>query len=339
MKIIVDILHPADIHFFRNALRILKVDYGVDFELIALPRHGVIPLLEKEYRGMPFTRIGKYESSIAGKVCCLMQRTMLIMKHLRYVDFDVVSSFGSYGIAQAAYFLRKPSVIFTDDIEYKFSFYSFKPFSTRIVSPCQSIGQKMIKYRGFKELAYLHPNYFAPNEEVLAEYDLKPSKYVFLREVTRTMDCRYLPEGQLASICHYLSDMGLEVVLSLENKSLRDKFEGQCIILKEPVSDIHSLLHYASLTVSSGGTMVRESCLLGTPAIYTGRREMSVNRELENKSCLFRVNGAENLKEKIKEIIKNRYKDRTQRVIREAIQNEWDDTTKVIVDNLLAIIR
>lgn len=338
MKIIIDILHPAHINFFKNALRILKLDYGVDCELTILPRPGVISIIQKEYKGMPFSSIGKYESSLAGKALCLIKRTKLLIKYLRSTNFNLVSSVGSYGIAQAAYFLRKPSVIFTDDIGYKLSYESLKPFATRIVSPCQSREKKIVNYRGFKELAYLHPNYFIPNEEVLLEYGLKPSKYVFIREVSNSsLNYSNLVQGQLASVCHYLRDIGFEVILSLENKALKNRFEGRCIILKEPVSDIHSLLHFALLTISSGDSMARESCLVGTPSIYTGGRIMSVNKELEDKSCFFRVEAdkTEPILEKIRYIIDNNVKKKTEKTIEEAIQTEWEDTTRVIIDNLL----
>lgn len=340
MKIIIDVCHPAHINFFKNALSILKLDYGVDCELTILPRPSVVSIIQKEYEGMPFSSIGKYKSSLVGKAFCLIKRTKLLIQYLRSTNFDLVSSVGSYGMAQAAYFLRKPSVIFYDDIEYKLQVESFKFFATRIVFPsqCPVMGKKIVKYRGFKELAYLHPNYFNPNEEVLVEYGLKPSKYVFLREVSSSsLNYSNLIQGQLANVCHYLRDMGLEVVLSLENKALKNRFEGQCIILKEPVSDIHSLLHFASLTISSGDSMARESCLVGTPSIYTGGRIMSINEELEDKSCLFRIeaNKTEQILEKIRYIIENNVKKKTEKKIDEAIQTEWEDTTRIIIDNLL----
>ncbi len=340
MKIIVDIIHPAHINFFKNALRILKFEYEVDYTLFVLPRPSVVPIIQKEYREIPFTSIGKYRSSLAGKIFCLIQRTMLIMKHLKDVDFDVVTSCGSYGIAQAAYFLRKPSVIFADDIEYKFALYSFIHFATRLVTPFQLKGKKTRKYRGFKELAYLHPNYFTPNEEVLVEYGLEPSKYVFIREVSNSsLNYSNLIQGQLASVCHYLRDIDLEVVLSLENKALTNSFESQCIILKEPVSDIHSLMHFASLTISSGDSMARESCLVGTPSIYTGGRIMALNQELEDKSCLFRVDAdkTDQILDKVMDIIEKNIKKKTEKTIKEAIATEWEDTTRVIIDNLLTI--
>jgi len=51
--------------------------------------------------------------------------------------------------------------------------------------------------------------------------------------------------------------------------------------------------------------MVRESCLVGTPAIYTGKRDMLVNREFIKKSCMFKVNNINDLNIIIKKIIEN----------------------------------
>ncbi|GAG89632.1 unnamed protein product, partial [marine sediment metagenome] len=167
---------------------------------------------------------------------------------------------------------------------------------------------------------------------------LKPSKYIFLREVSGvSLDYRHMIEGQLAEICPYLKDMGIDLVLSLENKSLKRKFEDQCIILNEPVSDIHSLMHYALMTISSGDTMARESCLVGTPSIYTGGLKISVNDKLEEKQCLFLVEPGKTdlVLETIQHIIENNVKKKTEKMIKEAIKTEWEDTTQIIIDNLM----
>jgi len=47
--------------------------------------------------------------------------------------------------------------------------------------------------------------------------------------------------------------------------------------LKEPVSDIHSLIYYSRALISSGDSMAREACVLGVPAYYCGGRRMAVN--------------------------------------------------------------
>jgi hypothetical protein len=129
--------------------------------------------------------------------------------------------------------------------------------------------------------------------------------------------------------------MGLSVVLSLEAKSLRDRFAPHCIILQEPVKDIYSLMHFARLTISSGDTMARESCLTGTPVIYTGGRYMSVNTELTKKGVLFQPDDEHPIMNLASMIIEQNVKERTRETLRQALSNEWEDTTKVIVSNVL----
>ncbi|MDV3104093.1 DUF354 domain-containing protein [Thermococcus waiotapuensis] len=343
MKLVVDIVHPADVNFFKNAVKILKNKFGIEIELVILPREGVLPIAKEEFKNehIPLFIVGTNRRSVLGKSLSLVTRTISLLKYFSKTNADIITAFGGIGSSQAAYLLRKPSVIFYDDLEYKLAHYSFKFFASRIVVPESTPvnGKKYRKFNGFKELAYLHPKYFTPTKEVLNEYGLKPLRYVFLREVSKgTLNYRHLSEGQLSEFCGYLNDMNLTVVVSLENKGLRSMFEKEnCIILKEPVKDIHSLLAYALFTLSSGDTMARESCLLGTPCIYTGGRKMSVNRELEKMGCLISVSpfNKGQILQKIREVIENDLKKETQRMIKNTIKTKWDDTTKVIIDNIL----
>jgi predicted glycosyltransferase len=231
-------------------------------------------------------------------------------------------------------------VIFEDDVDPRLGFWLYRHFSTRVVLPSHipANGINIFKYSGFKELAYLHPNYFKPQRESLKRYGLENCDFVFIREVSSgSADYRHLVMGQLSRICPHLKALGFKIVLSLEEKSLRKQFEKDCIILEEPVEDIFSLLHFATLTISSGDTMARESCLLGTPAIYTGGREMAINKELERKGCFFKVQGDSQVLEAIRKIIENDIKKQTTEAIAHAIQYEWEDTTEVIVRNLLEV--
>jgi hypothetical protein len=77
------------------------------------------------------------------------------------------------------------------------------------------------------------------------------------------------------------------VVLSLEDKSLQQRYPSSWIILKEPVSDIHSLIYYSRLVVSSGDSMAREGAMLGVPAVYCGIRDMKANQLLIDTGGLF----------------------------------------------------
>ncbi len=340
MNIVVFLDHYPHVNFFKNAIREIRRK-GIEVELIVQPRGNLTSLVEYEL-GTPFTIVGHYQPTLIKKAQNMLMNEINVFKYLLKNSCDVATGVGCIELAHSAFILRKPSVVFQDDIEYRLAYYPVKYIASRIVLPncVPAKGRNILKYKGFKELAYLHPNRFTPKEDVLKEYRLKPDNYVFIREVLNTSNnYKGLKEGALAHLCPEIKRMGFDIVLSLENKELSKKFEDHCIILKEPVSDIHSLMHYAALTIASGDSMARESCLLGTPAIYTGGRIMSVNSELEKRGCFFRCEpDKEQIFKTISKILERDLKDRTKQVIGEAIKDEWEDTTDVIVNNLLSAI-
>jgi hypothetical protein len=343
MKILVDLNHPVDVNFFKNAIALLAKRHNCDIEITLQPRGKLVPILQRELPDYRFTSIGTYRKSLAGKVFGAGYRFARLLSYVRRGGFDAVVSFGGIGVCHATYVLRKPSVIFDDDIEYRIGFYPYKPFATRLVMPhhIPVRGRNVVKYKGFKELAYLHPNHFKPDEGALREYGVTPGKYVFVREVSKmSMNYAHLEEGQLADVCRRLRTSGLDVVLSLEDKSLTDLFAPHCIILQEPVRDIYSLMHFALLAISSGDTMARESCLTGTPAIYTGGRFMSVNTELIKRGIFFEPDTDHTVMKLVDMIIEQNIKKKTREIMQQALSSgEWEDTTEVIVNNVLEVMQ
>jgi len=340
-KILVGITHYPHVNFFKHAVRILQGLGYFDLELVVQPRGRLVSIVERELPDVPRSLWGQHRSSLIAKLVDTAQTEARLLSHYRRRRFDVVTGVRNVTLTHVAWIYRRPSVVFEDDIEYKLGFLAYKPLATRVVMPASIPyeGRNVVKYRGFKELAYLHPKYFKPDEQALAEYGLRPGRFVFVREVSGTsLNYRHIEQGALARVCPSLRDMGFGIVLSLENKTLRALFKDQCIILEEPVRDIHSLLHFAALTISSGDSMARESCLVGTPAIYTGRREMAIHAELEKRGCFFNAADAADILDAVETILRNNIKGHTMRVISEAIGSEWEDTTEVIVNNLLSVI-
>ena len=70
----------------------------------------------------------------------------------------------------------------------------------------------------------------------------------------------------------------MKVLFSLEDKSKRDLYPKEWLLLEEPMEDIHSLIYYCAGLVSSGDSMAREASLLGVPSYYLGiRHNMPAN--------------------------------------------------------------
>lgn len=336
MAIVFDIVHIADVNFFKNAIRALQKN---DQEIIIIMRErgGLRRILEKELNISPII-IGRHYHGVLLKGIWGIKRVMDLIRFLKSVDVDVVVGFGSFYIAQAAQIISKPSVIFYDDIEYPLVYYPSKYSSSKFIIPSfiNDSGKNVIKFDGFKELAYLHPRYFSPDEDLIKKYDLKADNYVFLRTVgavSLNVKNHSLP---LNNLLECLKDYDLKIILSLEDKSLIEKIDRtSVIILEEPIDDIHSLIGYAALLISSGDTMAREGCLVGTPSIYIGGRNMKVNTELINNKYMFQCSSKHEIVSTINEILKSSMKNEMRREVENRINNHWSDVTEIIIENIL----
>jgi predicted glycosyltransferase len=116
----------------------------------------------------------------------------------------------------------------------------------------------------------------------------------------------------------------IPVVLSLEDKTMSRAFPPHWIILEEPVRDIHSLMYYAKLVISSGDSMAREGAMLGVPSIYCGERIMKANELLIKQGMLHHLPGKEMISA-ANQIMAGPFDAQAQNKIREKLFAKWDD--------------
>ncbi|MCK4614020.1 MAG: DUF354 domain-containing protein [Thermoplasmata archaeon] len=335
-RVIIDIIHPADVNFFKNTIQILKKS-DVEIEVIMRSRGNLQAILESEL-GIAPTIVGRHQSKFLSKCIHIVKRDYDLLKYLKKINFDVVTGFGSFYIAHAAQILNKPSLIFHDDFEYRSSYALSKFSSSKFIIPSsiKDNGKNVITFNGFKELAYLHPRYFQPKIESLSNFGLKPQSYIFVREVGKVslnVAKHFLP---LPILLKVLKEYGLKIVLSIENKALLKHIDCRDIVLlKEPLDDIFSLIHYASLLISSGDTMAREGCLVGTPSINISGRNMEVNADLLKKRFMYQCNTRSEISRTIDYILENNINLRMAKEVMDCIKNDWSDITEIIVKNIL----
>ncbi|HDD45910.1 MAG TPA: DUF354 domain-containing protein [Candidatus Aenigmarchaeota archaeon] len=337
-SVIFDIQHYPSVNLFKHAIKVLT-EKNINVHVVIQPRGNLVSVFQSECPTVPFVLIGQHKKTLFGKMVNMIKRDIALLGYLSKIKFDI--GVDSINLAHTTRFFGKPTVVFVDDIEYKLAYHLIKSSATWIIMPrcIPAQGKNLLKYNGFKELAYLHPSHFTPNKKALESYNLNPYEYVFIREVSSaSLNYQKMKMGRLSKILDYLKQKDLKIVLSIEDKSLIDLFKEHCIILKEPVEDIHSLLSFAHFTISSGDSMARESCLVGTPAIYTGGRDMAINNELIKRSCMFKVEDEESIKNTIDYIINNDVRKEVETKIKYAIEHEWVDTTQVILDVLLGTI-
>ena len=326
-----DITHIPHVNFYINSLAPLEEYFNL--KLVARPRGNLVKIIEADWNLAPDQIIGKHRKSLLGKIADYTIRDIEIYDFIKTNKIDYSTTIGGISTIHMSHFSKIPCTFFTDDLEYKSSFkLSHSKSSLTVIPDCFEIDDsRIIKYSGFKELANLHPDVFNPNPLILDEYSLKENNFVLIREqLPVSLVYRDARIGQLREVAKKVNELGLKLVFSLEGEDKRNDYESMGIILEEPVIDFHSLLYYSSFVISSGDSLAREAALLGTPAIYTGGRDMKINEELINIKCLFKQEESEKINKIVNFLVSNNYKQMTKEIISEKISREWVKTSEVI---------
>jgi predicted glycosyltransferase len=130
--------------------------------------------------------------------------------------------------------------------------------------------EKLVRYPGLKEEYYLAD--FEPDERVLEELALDRRKVlVVVRPPPETSEYHAPNDVYAATVKRLAADPAVEAVVvprTEEQAAATRALEAANVVVPERAIDAQSLIAYADLVVSAGGTMNREAVALGTP-VYT----------------------------------------------------------------------
>jgi uncharacterized protein len=304
MKILIDIGHPAHVHYFRNFIGVMTQN-GHEILVTSRDKEVTFDLLRKY--NIPFTSRGKGGTGFFGKILYIFWADMkLIRLGLRFKP-DVLFSFASTYAAHASFVLHKPHIAFDDTEHSKYEIFLYKPFTKTILNPyCfkKDFGDKQIRFKGFMELSYLHPKYFNPDGNVLQELKLKESeRFILLRFVSWNA-------GHDIGEAGFSSDVKLKLVSEL-SKRIKVFISSEGSLPKEieqfrlPVSpeQLHEVLYNSALYIGEGATTASECAMIGTPAIYVNSLTAGTLEEQEKLGLLFGFRNSVGVLEKAHEIL------------------------------------
>jgi hypothetical protein len=268
MKILIDIGHPAHVHLFKNLAHEM-IKRGHEFFFTVREGEHEATLLEES--GFNYAIIGRKHKGHLWKLLGIFAFSYKIFKLARKFKPDLFLSHGSMYAGYAALFTRKRHIALEDTGNMEQLFFS-KPVSDVILSPASiqvDLGRKHIRYSGFHELAYLHPNRFKPDISVLNELNVKEGEpFVILRFVswnaTHDMGQTGLSFDQKTALINSLLKHA-KVYISCE-ESLPPEFEKYA--LRIAPGRLHHALYYAAMYIGEGATTASECAILGTPALY-----------------------------------------------------------------------
>ena len=307
MRILIDIGHPAHLHIFRNFAKEMEKD---GHEILFTCRNKEFEIYLLEYYGFNYKTFGKSYKTVAGKIFGLLKFDILeILTALKFKP-DLFLGAGSMYVAHAAAALRKPCYNFEDtfNMEQVRLYLPFvdKVFVSSAGYPDSIDKNKLVVYDGYHELAYLHPNWFTPDDSIYKELGLnKGQKYVLMRFVAWNATHDIGEEG-------FSLDYKINLVKTLAKQcpvfiSAEDDLpkELQEFRLKTPIEKIHHVMAFASLFIGEGATMSSESAMLGTPAIYVDTQDAYTIDEQERYGLVFHYKNQEPTLNKALEILEN----------------------------------
>ncbi|MFP6667916.1 MAG: DUF354 domain-containing protein [Pirellulales bacterium] len=272
MRIAIDILHPAHVHFFKNFYFQMK-ERGHEFLITAREKDGATNLLDELV--IPFHLISRSSRGGVRQAVEFARRSLAFARLMRRFKPDVLTGIMGPTIAVVGKIIRRPVYVFYDTEFAKTTNRFVYPMSTKVVTPtCYQgdVGDNQLTYPGYHELAYLHPNRFSPDADAVRRGGIDPDhSYAVVRFVgwwaTHDRNECGLTLDQKISLVRELKQR-MNVVITAEGEVPE---EVAADVYRGPIENMHHVLAGADLYFGESATMASESAVLGTPAIYIAK--------------------------------------------------------------------
>lgn len=341
MRILIDINHPAHVHYFRNFSKMVA---SKGHEVLFVSRNKEMEHSLLNLYNIPFISRGKGLNGRVGKFLYLIYANLKLIKIARKYKADLFLNFLHPYPSQVARLLGKVSLVFSDTEHASLHHKLTVPFATKVFTPsCYRIdlGEKQVRFNGYMELAYLHPNYFTPDPNILKLLKVRDGeKYVIVRFVSWAAAHDFGHTGMsLENKRKAVKSMSklARVFITAEGK-LPDDLEQYRF--KIPFNKMHDAIYYSSLLFGESATMASEAAVLGTPSVFIDNDGRGYTDEEEHKyGMVFNFTESERDQEqaikKAIEIIQDENAKEKYGKIRERLLSECIDTTQFMVNEVL----
>lgn len=332
MNLLFDIGHPAHVHLFNNTIKQLK-DNGHTI-IITIKDDSNIKTLLDAYK-LRYIVLGRKGKGILQKSFKQVYFTLKVLWLFWKYKIDLAIGV-SISISQASLFTKAQSIVFDDDDISTTPVFAALSHSlaSYIVSPDvlkkERNRSKDVFHAGYHELAYLHPNVFIPNKEILNELNINDNEFFSIIRFSalkahHDINEKGISQDQAIQIIELLNTKGKVFITS--EKKLPSVFQKHQLAIAP--DKFHDLLAYASILVCDSQTVASEAAVLGVPSVrintFVGR--ISYLEELEHQYGLtfgFKPDQFSQAFEKIRNIInsnesKNIFQKRRQKMFSDKI--------------------
>lgn len=336
MKVLFLVFHPVDPYITFETAKNIELKGGEVFYGI-VEKEGIIKKIVDNYK---FNNrvIGVSKPTFVGKVLNVISLYIEINKIIKKFKPDIVFSPAGPYTSKALKFSKIPLICWEDTETATFNFkHSHKRIDSLLLTESfytKLPGNNIIKFNGYKELAYLHPNVFKADEAVIKKIGLtKNDKIVLMRfsalnamhDIGLNSEVLTSDDKILSFIQKIENNYNAKVFISVTERDLDERFNSYK--LKIEPSDYTHLLAFCSLYIGEGTTTASEAGVLGVPwiNIQSTKRGYLIDQE-DNYGLGFRTENIDYAMEKAEEYLKN-----------DNIRNEWGLKRKKLIEDKIDV--
>jgi predicted glycosyltransferase len=281
MRVWIDLTNSPHVLVMRPVIEALERD-GHEVHVTARDFAQTLGLLER-FR-VPHCAIGRHRGErLVAKAGGLALRSGALLRWARaHGRFDIALGHGSNDVSIAAALLRIPSATMFDyewaTAQHQINCHLARAVVVPAAIPPERLDRygargKVRAYEGLKEEYYLAD--FEPDRAILAELGIDPGRPIVVVRTPPEVSLYHRFENDLFTVVlERLREAaaggdGVQSVVLPRTATQRAELRGvDGFVVPEQAIDAQSLIAYADLVISAGGTMNREAVALGVP-VYT----------------------------------------------------------------------
>jgi len=301
MRVWVDLTNSPHVLVLRPVIEALRAR-GDEVRVTARDFAQTVGLCERF--GIEHEVIGRHRGGrLAAKAVGLASRSAALTRWARGRRFDLALGHGSNDVSVAAALLRVPSATMFD---YEWATVQHTVncrLAQAVVVPDAIPPERLYRYGargklqqfpGLKEEYYLAD--FEPDPAVVADLGLDPALPIVVVRTPPAVSLYHRFENDLFSTVLQRIRGSQAVVLPRTETQRAELARAGGFVVPEEAIDAQSLIAFADLVVSAGGTMNREAVALGTPVWTTFEGRLgAVDERLIAQGRLRRLRSADEI--------------------------------------------
>ena len=292
MKVIFLVYHPVDPYIVFETAKNIEKEGGKSFFII-VEKEGIIKKIVNSY-GFKNKVIGTSKDSFTGKILNILTLVYNINKIVKDFRPDLIFSPATPYSSLACRLNNLPLICWEDTETATFNFkYSHKRIDSLLLIDSfykELPSDNIIRFNGYKELAYLHPNVFNADDGILDELGLKKSDRIILMRFSALNAMHDIGlkseadtnDDKILDFIHKVeNEYKAKVFISVTERDLDDRFNKYKLEIN-PSKYIH-LLSFCSLYIGEGTTTASEAGVLGVPWIVLRDKPLGYLIDQEEK--------------------------------------------------------